>query len=346
MASGFLVPLQATVSISQWSLNNQSNSRQLFRQYSSANEQRKHQKGNIVRTTDRNKHASFLGFPVLLSLLIAGITWGGCASTINLPSHWNENKIVVDGKSNEWDVTYLIDDNKLVIGFVNDSNFVYLLLTTNDRPLATSLMRGVTLWFDPQGGTEKTFGIRYPLGGTSPRGARHETGQESDTLVGRAELVGSVPTELEILGPGKDERHKMQVMETGGIQANANLTGNSFVYEIKVPYNEAYPFSIKTKPGSVIGLGLETAQARMSGKGQARGGGGGGMKGGGEGGGMGGGSEGGAAEGGGYGGGGGGMRGGGRGSRGGRGGSGEKSSEATESLDLWIKVPLISKPTN
>lgn len=304
--------------------------------------QEKSQKGCTVRTSNCIERASILRFPIVVSAFVAGITFGGCASTMNLPSHWNENKIVVDGKNNDWDVTYLIDDNKLVIGFVNDSSFVYMLLATNDRPLATSLMRGITVWFDPQGGKEKTFGIHYPLGGMSLRGARRGAGQESDTLTEAPERIGSVPTELEILGPGKDDRHKMQVMETGGIQANANLAGNSFVYEIRVPYSEAYPFSIKTKPASVIGLGLETAQAGTSGKGQPRGGKGGGLKGGGEGGGMGGGSEGGGVGGGGYGGGSGGMRGGGRG---GRGGSGQKGSETTESLDIWIKVPLIGQPT-
>ena len=89
----------------------------------------------------------------------------GCASTMNLPSHWNDHKIEVDGKNADWDITYLIDDNKLVIGFVNDSDFVYLMLATNDRTLAMSMMRGLTVWFDPKGGSDKSFGIRYPLGG-------------------------------------------------------------------------------------------------------------------------------------------------------------------------------------
>jgi hypothetical protein len=281
----------------------------------------------------------------ITALVFAGILMDGCATTMHLPSHWNENKIVVDGKKTDWDVTYLIDDNKLVIGFFNDSSFVYLLLATNDRPLAMNLMRGITVWFDPQGGTEKTFGIRYPLGGVFGRGTRSGEDREGDAAQSM-EVPGARATELEMLGPKDNDRHRMQIMETGGIQAKVSLTGNSFVYELRVPYSDAYPFSINTKPGSVIGLGLETAQARPGGKSESHvgeGREGGGMRGGGDGEGTEGG-EGGGMEGdgeGGYGGG-GGMRGGGRG---GRGGLGRGGSGTSEQLDMWMKVPLLAKDT-
>lgn len=296
--------------------------------------------------SNRFRHLSLLQIILLAAFTITILFITGCGSTMHLPSHWNNQKIVVDGNKNDWDVTYLIDDNKLVIGFLNDSSFVYLLLATNDRPLAMTLMRGITVWFDPKGGTDKTFGIRYPLGGMFARGARTAEGQESEPSPS-IDMFSAGATELEMLGPGKDDRHRMQVMETGGIQAKVSLTGNSFVYEMRVPYSESYPFSIKTKPGSVIGLGLETAQGRMAGKGQSRGGGnegGEGIRGGGEGEGMGGEGEG--VEGGGEGGySGGGMRGGGRGGRGGRGGSGRGGSQASEQLDLWMKVPLVANDT-
>jgi hypothetical protein len=288
-----------------------------------------------MRISEFTLHAESFRITLVASTILLAFALTGCGTTMHLPSHWNEQKIVVDGNKNDWDVTYLIDDNKLVIGFLNDSSFVYLLLATNDRPLAMQLMRGLTVWFDPQGGTEKTFGIRYPLGGMFPRGARSGGDQESDSPP-ITEMPGSRATELEMLGPKDNDRHRMQIMETGGIQAKVSLTGNSFVYELRVPYSDAYPFSIKTKPGSVIGLGLETAQAKMSGKVQPRGGEaeeGGGIQAGDDGEGMEGGAEGGY---------GGGMRS--QGHRG-RGGSRMGSPGLAESLDLWMNVPLLAKDT-
>ncbi len=198
------------------------------------------------------------GYCVLSFFLI------GCGTTMNLPSHWPDKPIVVDGKNAEWEHTYLVEDNKLVVSVDNDSGFVYLLLATNDRPLTMSVMRGLTVWFDSKGGDDETFGIRYPLGS----GLRHENaggGENSDELsMEPGGQFGMPPTEIEILGPGKNDRHRMQMMETGGIQARYKLSVNSFVYELKVPLaiGDKYPFAIHSAIGQVIGLGLEVGQAR------------------------------------------------------------------------------------
>jgi uncharacterized membrane protein YgcG len=270
-------------------------------------------------------------FVASCSAIVAAIVFSGCAATMHLPSHWPDQKIAIDGKKADWDHTYLIEDNKLVVGFLNDSSFVYLMLATNDRDLAMSMLRGLTVWFDANGGTDETFGIHYPLGGGFPRGARggEETGTEPGAEPGGR--FGMSATELEILGPGKNDRHRMQIMETGGIQAKYIFFGGSFVYELKVPYAKGnkFPFSIGTNPGTVLGLGLETTKGgiqrrppnrdRQEGEGEDGEGGDRGESGGFEG---------------------GGMRGGGRGGRGGFGQGGSRGS--TGPLDVWMKVQLLT----
>lgn len=264
---------------------------------------------------------------VVVSAFLLALLFAGCGTTMHLPSHWPDQKVVIDGKNTDWDRTYLIDDNKLVIGFVNDSNFVYLLLATNDRPLAMSMMRGLTVWFDPKGGDEKTFGIHYPLGGIFPRAGRSGDTGNDESMEEPTGSFGLPPTELEILGPGKDDRHRMQIMETGGILARYTVSVNSFVYELRVPFSEGdqYPFAIRSRVGSAIGLGLETGQGRMrqrpTGEGQERGDredGEGGEEGGYEGGGM----------------------------RGGRRGFGQGGTrESTGPLDIWMNVQLVGRDT-
>jgi hypothetical protein len=251
--------------------------------------------------------------PLFLALVPSAIP--GCATTMNLPGHWNDQRIVVDGRNSDWDITYLIDDNKLVVGLVNDSDFVYLMLATNERGLAMSMMRGLTVWFDPKGGSDKTFGLRYPVGGMFGRGGKTEQGERGEAQLEPPQELGMTASEIEILGPGKDEVHKMQLMETGGIQGKVNFTGSTFVCELRIPYRDSYPFSIKAALGSIVGLGLETSQSRMQRQGRGgerEGGQGGGMEEGGEGG---------------YG-------------RGGRGGFGQGSPGAPEQLDIWMKTQL------
>ena len=283
-----------------------------------------------MQFTNRSRHVVLVQIPLVVVTTLLGLMFTGCGTTLHLPSHWTEKQVVVDGKNTEWDRTYLINDNKLVIGFVNDSSFVYLLLATNDRPLAMSMMRGLTIWFDAQGGNDKTFGIHYPMGGMFSREARSGGVENDESLLEPSERFGMTPTELEILGPGKNDRHKMQIMETGGIQARYTITVNSFVYELRVPLavGDQYPFAVHSKVGNVVGLGLETSQERAQRKEQDAGERGNGMGVSGEGA-----DQGEAGL--------GGMRGGGRGGRGGYGQGG--SRESTGPLDTWMKVQLVSK---
>lgn len=265
-----------------------------------------------------------------ISILILNFALVGCGTTLHLPSHWPEKQIVVDGKNSEWERTYLIADNKLVVSFVNDSSFMYLLLATNDRQLAMSMVRGLTVWIDSKGGDDKTFGIHYPMGGRFSREMQASDRENEDPSIDPGEQMGMPATEMEILGPGKDDRHRMQIMESGGIQATYRLTVNSIVYELKVPFmhGDQYPFAVRSKIGDVIGLGLETSQGRMQGGGResrgrntgiepAEGGEEGGYEGRG-------------------------MRGGGRGGEGAGYGQGGSRGSASP-LDIWMQVKLVSK---
>lgn len=284
------------------------------------------QKEHRIRISDLFVAASGI-FTILLA---------GCATTMNLPSHWPEKPITIDGKNIEWEHTYLVDNNRLVVSFDNDSSFVYLLLATNDRPLTMSMMRGLTVWFDPKGSNNETFGIHYPLGGKSMHEGSGNGREGDEQSVEPMEQFGLQPTEMEILGPEKEDHHRMQIMETGGIQARYNLSVNSFVYELKVPFSmgDKFPFAIHAKLGDVIGLGLETSKGRIQpskqGRGERH------NEGDASGQGDAGGNEGGYDD--------GGLRGGGRGGR--RGSFGQAGARgAVSPLDLWMKVQLVQKDT-
>jgi hypothetical protein len=281
----------------------------------------------------RTRVALLLENQFIIVIMLSGFAISGCGTTMHLPSHWPDQRISVDGKNIEWDRTYLIDDNKLVIGFVNDSSFVYMLLATNDRPLAMSMRRGLTVWFDSHGGDDRTFGIHYPMGGGFSQGGHSSEGENNELALEPADQLIIPSTELEILGPGKEDRHRMQIMETGGIQAKYTLNGNSFVYEMRVPFTQGdqFPFAIHANVGNTIGLGLETSRGREPRKAEKDR------------------PEGGVSdasenegERGDYGG--SGMRGGGRGGE--RGGFGQRGTrESSGPLSVWMKVKLVAKDT-
>jgi hypothetical protein len=256
---------------------------------------------------------------------------------IDLKSHWRNRPVVIDGKNTEWgNSLVLLDDKETSIGIMNDSEFIYIGLVSTNRNLRNQVSRrGITFWFDVEGGKDEKFGIHYPLGFDAVRPPT-DNGTDADNQ--SSTVQKDVPSDdMEIEGPGKDDHHSMTFAEAGGIEARYKIANGVLVYELKVPLSDkgSSPFAIGTKSGALIGVGAETSNKSPSKPPErvSEGGGGGG------GGGMGGGG------GGGYGGG-GGMGGGGRGHRGGGGGGKSSSGGQGEPFTMWAKVQLAVRDTS
>jgi len=262
--------------------------------------------------------------------MVGFLNWG--CSNIELDSKWRDRDIIIDGDNDEWqDTMILIDDPKLSIGFYNDGEFLYLSFTSNDRNLIPKIKRrGLILWFDPEGGKKKVFGLQFPLG-------MHELGRSMMTMRNKnrddysdsqIEAFKESLEELIIFTAGDEESKRMRISESGGIETKIANSSETLIYEAKVPIikGSKYPFAIGTQAGRRIGIGLEIPeidkeQMRKEMKGRSGGMGGGIGRGGRGGGGFGGG-------------------GGGGGMRGGRMKGGRPAHQ--EALKIWIKVQLAS----
>ena len=208
----------------------------------------------------------------------------GCG-TFKLKSKWLDREITVDGQSDDWLGSLMyIEEKNISVGLFNDENFLYICMIAEDQFVRNQVMRqGVIIWFNPSGGKKKTFGIKFPIGmqaGDVPMGRR---GDEQDPERFRQARRRSM-TELEILGPGKDESIKMYKEDAKGIDINVKGLSGMLVYELKVPliHSEEHPYAIGAKAGSSIGFRLEIpkmSRQRMGGK-DGMGGGKGGMGGG------------------------------------------------------------------
>jgi hypothetical protein len=71
-----------------------------------------------------------------------------------------------------------------------------------------------------------------------------------------------------IHGPGKDEVHPRVIDEGKGVEVRiAPAAGGAIVYELKVPLavTADRPYAIGTRPGAVLGVGLEATRLDTSG---------------------------------------------------------------------------------
>ncbi|NQT79128.1 MAG: hypothetical protein HQ555_01885 [Candidatus Aminicenantes bacterium] len=198
----------------------------------------------------------------------------GCG-TLELNSDWRDREITVDGRNDDWlgNMMYFEEEN-VSLGLLNDENFIYICLIAEDQMIRNQVMsQGITLWFDPEGGKKKTFGIKFPIGmqpgerqdrrkhpGGVPNKEKRDEGDLEELRQARMKQMD----ELEILGPGKEKSVRMPVEKAKGIYINVKLSSGMLVYEIKVPLkrSEEYLYAVGTKAGNLVGIGLETSKIK------------------------------------------------------------------------------------
>jgi hypothetical protein len=205
---------------------------------------------------------------MLLATAFFGLT--GCSSfkTYVAKSLWPERQIVIDGKSDDWSgALSFIEKEQLSLGFFNDQESLYVCLVAEGNFTRAQILRGgLTIWFDPEGGKEKKFGIRYPLGAsaremqTSPEMRNPEETNERSPR--------EAMNELEIIRSKKEEPERMELAKAkdNGLEVLAAPSSGLVVYELKIPLlaKEGQPLAVGAKPGATIGIGFETSKPDLS----------------------------------------------------------------------------------
>jgi hypothetical protein len=205
---------------------------------------------------------------LLLTIALLGLT--GCSSFKKYvtKSLWPERQIVIDGKSDDWSgALSFIEKEQLSLGFYNDQDNLYLCLIAEGNFTRAQILRGgLTVWFDPQGGNEKKFGIRYPLGAPS-REMRVPPEMENPQEMNEG-FPGEAMKELEIIRSNKEEPERMEVAKAkeNGLEVVVAPSSGLLVYELKIPLliKEEQPLAVGAKPGATIGIGFETSQPDLS----------------------------------------------------------------------------------
>jgi len=239
---------------------------------------------------------------------------------VELASRWADEEVVVDGMNDEWTgATTYFEKQDLNIGLVNDDEFLYVSLVTSGPVGRLAMAAGLTVWFDPSGGKEEWYGIRFPVppesndrssGGRGGRGRDGRAGGRGGGQSGRGGLrPGDRLRQVELEGPGELSRRRLPLPVGGGLEVAIRSNGPAFVYELKVVLarNDDYRMGLGVEPGSEIEVGFVTGD--MGGQGRGRGGFGGGFGGG-----------------------------------GGRGGPG--GGDRPDPLELWAKVQLSARPSS
>lgn len=209
----------------------------------------------------------------LAIILLHSFLVSGCGTTLELPSRWADRRIEIDGILREWiDSTAFVEKDGIRCGVMNDKEYVYVCMMSSTPNLGRQLiMRGMTVWFDPNGGEKKVIGVRFPIG--SIRGGammRPEMGDQrpreahdrppEDRRQRFDEIEKQALQEFEFLGPGPDDRQRVLRIQGQGVEFHLTATPERFVYEMKIPlaYSSQHPYVVESYAGSVLGVGFDS----------------------------------------------------------------------------------------
>jgi hypothetical protein len=196
-------------------------------------------------------------FAVLISVLTMG-----CGGSAELTSSWNMNEVTIDGRASEWG-THLsaLKDTHVSLGVQNDEDYLYLCLMSTDLQFRRQIMGlGLTVWFESDNGGK--LGIQYPIGMREQGRLASFEPEENRQPEDRQRLVEEALKNLEILGPGKDDRNLLSILQTPGISVKVGNSEGPVVYELKLPLQKSsdHPYAVGVVPGSTVKVAIQTGK--------------------------------------------------------------------------------------
>lgn len=210
-----------------------------------------------------------------------------------IQSAWRDRTITIDGNGNEWNnaLSCYVDESRVLLGATNDFCNLYIRLSTSDRGLQRQLLHeGCTIWFDANGGKNKAFGLRHPMGRQMM--PPQQIGEREPRVVNEQMdgMLEKAQEQVEILQPGSAVASRIMSLDEAdklGIELRMSVTKGLLVYEVKVPLiceDSSYPFVVAPHGVKTIGVGFAAGEASKGNRPTGRGPGGFGSGGGGPGG--------------------------------------------------------------
>jgi len=209
---------------------------------------------------------------ILITLAFVFVLINSCKK-VELQNQWAENPIVIDGDDPDWENLPLqyFEEPNVIVGSVNDEEYLYVMFRFNDQVLARKIQRfGVTVWTDKKGKKNKNYGIRYygSIGVDRelepefepPENIAEERRQRMEAMMGFRPQSGTITVIR-----GDEEISLPENSESGPSAGSASQQG-IFCYEFKIP------FPLGTELIKSVSLGIEIGGMNLKDFGQKDGG--------------------------------------------------------------------------
>ena len=216
-------------------------------------------------------------------LIIMGILLLMSCNEPTLESAWRPSDSTEAAKSKY--SSYILNGEDVVVALQNDDQNLYLRIKATNTASQIKMAGGLTVWLDSDGKKGKIFGIEYPIPRTEmmPPGGKFgehkgerpdggppngEGGFEKQERFNRPGGFGGMgmgnKDSMLVLGPGKNEKHTVDIHNNYGLSALITHDNGPMIYDLVIPlkHSDNNPYAIDIKPGKLISLGIETATSQ------------------------------------------------------------------------------------
>ncbi|MEM1094643.1 MAG: hypothetical protein AAGJ10_08575 [Bacteroidota bacterium] len=203
-----------------------------------------------------------------LFFLAVGMTLFGCASSAPpLATQFMHTPLTIDGDEADWSgmlAPMPDEDRNLAFAAVSDGQDLYIAFATSDQQTVGQILAmGLTLWFDPDGGTAKTVGLRFPVGlGENSLQALMRAPRDRPRDQQMEELFTASTAALEVLRDGAEDGQRFRPGDVRGLDVSASLTMGTLFYELRFPLksDSSTEVAIELAEGAMLGFGMETRE--------------------------------------------------------------------------------------
>lgn len=198
-------------------------------------------------------------------LLAASLLISGCSSSLMLTSSQLDQNVIVDGYKNEWrDSLHNVGHERLSIGFSNDSENLFLCLTTpNQSKIRSILNRGLIIWMEPESG--RKIGIRFPIIKDSKRNYDFPVTKRADDIDNFLSMIRKRIREQDVINIVNEEGRSLTAYPVNGptpFNAALGFAKGVLVYELKVPLaeNRTADLFLNAFSGERVRINIETEE--------------------------------------------------------------------------------------
>lgn len=206
-----------------------------------------------------HRHPTAHRSPMSLRLPLTGLalvaTLAACRATAPTVASGTAATII-DGDVSDWaDGLTRLADGRVTAGVRNDGERLVVAVVASDTDvLRHAVLTGLTVWVDPAGGTDRAYGVQFPVGLFSDGELDLATlqalrsGSERDPTAVLAPLLA----EVAVTRGGQRETF---APERAPVDVGATVETGQLVVEVAVPLRE-----IGVRPGQTVGVGIETPE--------------------------------------------------------------------------------------